>query len=168
MLSWSTNSGLQIAFPKTMPFLDKTWLISSRLLSIGVATGPSPKGPFQDIGSPLARDEKDHDMFLDATYFYDEASTTAYLIWKRGILTPPAETHTWLYMQQLDAAGTKFVGERSIVLRNNLSSWEAGVVEAPWMVKPSGSSHYYLFYSAAHCCDGSGSYAVGVARSAFQ
>jgi beta-xylosidase len=68
-------------------------------------------------------------------------------------------------MQQLDSAGATLVGERSIVLRNNLSSWEAGVVEAPWIVKPSGSTYYYLFYSAAHCCDGSGSYAVGVARS---
>lgn len=157
---------------------------------------------------------------------------------------PPAETHTWLYMQPLDPTGTKVTGDRRIVLRNDLSTWEKGkhsmpfpkqpecilvehlvvvvvggghaavacgrlhtktwpvnillavqlftnvracvcaccvrvcawiiaitprvckgVVEAPWIVKPPGSAFYYLFYSAAHCCDGSGSYAVGVARA---
>ena len=32
-------------------------------------------------------------------------------------------------------------------------------------MRPPGSPFYYLFYSGAHCCDGSGSYAVGVARA---
>ena len=126
------------------------------LLSIGVATGPTPLGPFRDSGRPLARDEEGHGMFLDAHYYYDNPTATAYLIWKHGSVTPPAETHTWLYMQALDAAGTTLRGERQIVLRNDPSSWEKGVVEAPWVVKPPGSSFYYLFYSAAHCCDGSG------------
>ena len=129
-------------------------------------------------------------MYLDSHYFYDNATSTGYLVWKHGSVTPPAETHTWLYMQPLDASGaknasfepiihksdqftktgsgqiqeklrkeafcvgTRLVGERRVILRNNLSSWEAGVVEAPWIVRVSG--FYYLFYSAAHCCDGSG------------
>ena len=127
------------------------------LLSIGVAIGPTPLGPFTDSGQPLARDDEGHGMYLDAHYFHDAATATAYLVWKHGSVTPPAETRTWLYMQPLNPSGTKLVGQRRIVLRNNLSSWEKGVVEAPWIVKPSaGSPFYYLFYSAAHCCDGSG------------
>ena len=104
-------------------------------------------------------------MFLDSHYFYDADTGKGYLIWKRGTVTPPAETHTLLYIQALDAAGTELVGPRSVILKNDLSSWEKGVVEAPWIVRPRGSLFYYLFYSAAHCCDGSGSYAVGVARA---
>jgi beta-xylosidase len=134
-------------------------------LAIGCATGDSPTGPFRALPAPLARDTEGDGMYIDSHYFYDTASATGYLVWKHGAVTPPAETHTWLYMQPLNAAGTQLVGKRQIVLRNDLSSWEAGVVEAPWIVRPPGSAFYYLFYSAAHCCDGSGSYAVGVARS---
>ena len=136
-------------------------------LCIGAATAASPAGPFKDIGQPLARDPEGKGMYLDSHYFYDATGSGAgYLIWKRGTVTPPAETHTLLYLQQLDAAGTSLVGPRSVILQNNLSSWEKGVVEAPWVVRPAGSAYFYLFYSAAHCCDGSGSYAVGVARAA--
>ena len=136
-------------------------------LCIGAATSASPAGPFQDIGQPLARDPEGKGMYLDSHYFFDTTgSGVGYLIWKRGTVTPPAETHTLLYLQQLDAAGTSLVGPRSVILKNDLSSWEKGVVEAPWVVRPAGSSYFYLFYSAAHCCDGSGSYAVGVARAA--
>jgi beta-xylosidase len=139
--------------------------LAERELSPQVATGPTPLGPFTDSGAPLARDETGRGMYLDSHYFYDSATATPYLVWKHGSVTPPAETHTWLYMQPLDRTGTKLLGEKRIVLRNDLGSWEQGVVEAPWIVKPRGSSFYYLFYSAAHCCDGSGSYAVGVARA---
>ena len=125
-------------------------------LSIGAATAASPTGPFTDIGEPLARDPEGIGMYLDSHYFYDTHGDVGYLIWKRGTITPPAETHTLLYIQQLDAAGTGLVGERSVILRNDLSSWEKGVVEAPWVVRPPGSAFFYLFYSAAHCCDGSG------------
>ena len=160
------------------------------LLSIGCATSSSPTGPFKALAEPLARDSEGHGMYLDSHYFYDNVTSTGYLVWKHGSVTPPAETHTWLYMQPLDASGaknasfepiihksdqftktgsgqiqeklrkeafcvgTRLVGERRVILRNNLSSWEAGVVEAPWIVRVSG--FYYLFYSAAHCCDGSG------------
>ena len=135
-------------------------------LSIGCATGPSATGPFKDkLGTPLARDLEGHGMYLDSHYFYDTGTSTPYLVWKHGSVTPPAETHTWLYMQELSASGTQLLGEKRVVLRNDLSSWEAGVVEAPWIVQPPGTGYYYLFYSAAHCCDGSGSYAVGVARA---
>ena len=138
---------------------------SSGRLSIGCATSSSPTGPFKALDMPLARDLEGQGMFLDSHYFFDNATSVGYLVWKHGSVTPPAEMHTWLYMQPLDASGTQLVGERRTVLRNNLSSWEAGVVEAPWIIRPHDSAYYYLFYSAAHCCDGSGSYAVGVARS---
>ena len=136
-------------------------------LSIGCATSASILGPYKDIGSPIARDTSaSPGMYLDSTYFYDEDSSASYLIWKHGSVTPPAETSTWLYMQQLDATGTTLVGTRKTILHNELPTWEDGVVEAPWLVRPPGSKFYYLFYSGAHCCDGSGSYAVGVARAA--
>jgi arabinan endo-1,5-alpha-L-arabinosidase len=141
---------------------------SAGRLSIGCATSYlSPTGPFRPLDAPLARDLEGGGMYLDSHYFFDNATSTGFLLWKHGSVTPPAETHTWLYMQPLDVSGTRLVGERLTVLRNNLSSWEAGVVEAPWIVRPPGSvdGYYYLFYSAAHCCDGSGSYAVGVARA---
>ena len=135
-------------------------------LSIGAATGATPVGPFADIGEPLARDSVEGGgMYLDAHYFYDRETESAHLVWKRGTVTPPAETFTVLYMQQLDPSGTKLVGQRHIILENDLASWEKGVVEAPWIVKPPRSEFYYLFYSAADCCYGTGTYAVGVARA---
>jgi beta-xylosidase len=135
-------------------------------LSIGAATGATPVGPFTDIGEPLARDSVEGGgMYLDAHYFYDRETEASYLVWKRGTVTPPVETFTVLYIQQLDSSGTKLVGQRSIILENDLLSWEEGVVEAPWIVKPPRSEFYYLFYSAADCCYGTGTYAVGVARA---
>jgi len=134
-------------------------------LCIGAATGTSVTGPFTDIGHPIAKDDDPQWMYIDSTYFYDSVSDKHYLVWKRGTVTPPEETDTLLFIQELSQDGLQVVGDRHIILRNNLSSWEFGVVEAPWIIRPSGQSYFYLFYSGAHCCDGSGSYAVGVARA---
>eukprot|EP00927_Polykrikos_kofoidii_P054802 TRINITY_DN4916_c1_g1_i1.p1 TRINITY_DN4916_c1_g1~~TRINITY_DN4916_c1_g1_i1.p1 ORF type:complete len:347 (-),score=45.74 TRINITY_DN4916_c1_g1_i1:148-1188(-) len=134
-------------------------------LSIGAAVGYSVLGPFQDIGKPLLQDENPKYMFLDSTFFHDQSTGFNYIIWKRGTITPPEETHTLLYMQKLSASGTEVLGDRQVILENNLTSWELGVVEAPWLVKPPGQPFFYLFYSGAHCCDESGSYSVGVARA---
>ena len=48
------------------------------LLSIGVAIGPTPLGPFTDSGQPLARDDEGHGMYLDAHYFHDAATATTW------------------------------------------------------------------------------------------
>ena len=79
---------------------------SDNRLSIGAATGATPLGPFTDIGEPLARDSVEGGgMYLDAHYFFDPETESAYLVWKRGTVTPPAETFTVLYMQQLAPSG---------------------------------------------------------------
>jgi len=124
-------------------------------LSVGAATSKSATGPFTDIGQPLV-----HDFamgMIDATYFED-ASGAGYLVWKEdgnavGKKTP-------IYGQALSADGTSLVGQRTLLITNDLG-WEGGVVEGPWVVVRGGE--YYLFYSGNAYYNGT--YAVGVARS---
>mmetsp|Transcript_46911 Transcript_46911/g.132289 ORF Transcript_46911/g.132289 Transcript_46911/m.132289 type:complete len:251 (+) Transcript_46911:1-753(+) len=134
-------------------------------LSVGLAISDSVMGPYTDIGQPLAQPSENQYMYLDSNYFYDDGTSTPYLLWKQGTITPPEETRTLIYIQPMDSSGTALAGKRQVVLENDIKSWELGVVEAPWLVRPRGQKYYYLFYSAAHCCDGSGTYAVGVARA---
>ena len=61
----------------------------------------------------------------------------------------------------LSANGTEVISAPKLLITNDPSTWEASLVEAPWVVKHAQSGYYYLFYSG----NWSDSYAVGVARA---
>jgi len=125
-------------------------------LAIGVARAESPLGPWLDEGKPLIQH---HIGVIDATFFEDKDGKR-YLYWKvdgnqRGEPTP-------ILVRELARDGRSFApGSKAIeVLTNDPSSWERGVVEAPWVVERDG--WYYLFYSGNVYDD---RYATGVARA---
>ncbi|RYE75396.1 MAG: glycosyl hydrolase, partial [Myxococcales bacterium] len=128
---------------------------NSGRLAIGAASGPTPTGPFTDLGKPLVLDGSM--SMIDVSYFEDDKGTP-YLLWKadgnaQGKPTP-------IYGQKLSASGLSLVGARTTLISNTLG-WEGPLVEAPWVTRHGGK--YFLFYSGnAYYND---KYAVGVARS---
>lgn len=125
-------------------------------LAIGAASAPSPLGPWVDRGSPLVTDAMGA---IDATFFQDDDGKR-YLYWKvdgnaTGRPTP-------ILVRELAVTGLEFApgSAAATVLTNDASTFEGGVVEAPWVVKRSGL--YYLFYSANVYDD---RYRTGVARA---
>jgi GH43 family beta-xylosidase len=111
------------------------------VLSIGVASAPSPVGPYTDRGSPLVEDARG---VIDPNFFEDDDGSR-WLFTKAdgnagGQPTP-------IYIRRLAADGLSFAQNSSSqqVLVNEPNTWEGGVVEAPWVVKRNGA--YYMFYS---------------------
>jgi len=110
-------------------------------LAIGVAHATDPLGPWTDKGTPLVQNATG---VIDATFFADDDGKQ-YLYWKldgnsKGQPTP-------IYAELLTADGLSFAPGATAheVMRNDPSTWEGGVVEAPWVVKRNGT--YFLFYS---------------------
>ena len=125
---------------------------------IGVATAPTPGGPFTDKGSPLASNP--NFSLIDPTFFKDPGTGKNYLLWKnnKNALTPAQPTQ--IVLQEVAADGLSLVGNPVDLLVNDLS-WEGAVIEAPSMLFRNG--YYYIFYSGNNY--GTDKYAVGVARS---
>ncbi|RYE82794.1 MAG: glycosyl hydrolase, partial [Myxococcales bacterium] len=124
-------------------------------LSVGAASGPTPTGPFTDLGQPLVHDGGMG--MIDVSAFTD-GDGNPYLLWKAdgnavGKKTP-------MYGQRLSADGLSLVGERATLLTND-QGWEGPLVEAPWVTRRDGK--YFMFYSGNAYYNGT--YAVGVARS---
>jgi len=129
---------------------------------IGVGYANSPTGPFMSPPEPLACNT---DIgFIYPTFLATD--TTQYLYWKvdgNSVGQPSV-----IYAQELTADGLSLApGSKEIYLIRNDLAWEAGVVEAPWVIPYA--NNYYLFYSgngyAARGPDGTCLYAIGVARS---
>ena len=127
------------------------------VLSIGAATASDPFGAWSDRGGPLVEAPVG---VIDASHFKDRDGRR-YLLYKidgnsQGQPTP-------IYLRELAADGLSFAaGSQPVeILRNDPSSWEGGVVEAPWLIERRGT--YYLFYSG-NVYDHR--YRTGVARSA--
>ena len=111
------------------------------VLSVGAASAPDPFGTWTDRGSPLVEAAVG---VIDASHFKD-VDGKHYLLYKidgnsQGAPTP-------IYLRELAADGVSFAaGSQPVeLLRNDPSTWEGGVVEAPWLVRRRGT--YYLFYS---------------------
>ena len=77
-------------------------------LSVGVATGPSPTGPFRDLGAPLVHTPGMGN--IDASFFRDTDGKD-YLIWKRdgNGATPPVPTP--VFVQRIIHGGLLLAGE---------------------------------------------------------
>lgn len=124
-------------------------------LSIGAASGPSPVGPFTDLGRPLLHDPSIG--LIDASE-YESPDGTRYLLWKvdgNAVGQP-----TPVNIQRLGADGMSLRGSATTLITND-QRWEGRVVEGPWMIDHDGM--YYLFYSGNGYA--SAAYGMGVARA---
>jgi len=137
----------------------------SGVLSIGVATSAHVDGPFDDvIGKPLLRYHGDQPLgIIDPTMYLHVTPEVPHgiphLLWKDD--GNAVGEHTPIWIQELAEDGLSLRGNRHLLITNNASSWEGGVVEGPWMLHREG--YFYLFYSGNAYYDET--YALGVARS---
>jgi len=125
-------------------------------LSIGCAHADALQGPYTDCGAPMV----EHPLgVIDATYFED-TDGKKYLYYK--IDGNSVGQRTPIYVRELAPSGLRFApGSTQVeVLNNDASTWEGGVVEAPWIVKHG--TEYFMFYSGNVYDD---RYRTGVARA---
>jgi xylan 1,4-beta-xylosidase len=124
-------------------------------LCVAVASAARPDGPYKDHG-PIVCQEAGS---IDPMAITDERGQL-YLVWKEDGNSRNLPTPIWA--QRLSANGTRLVGERKELIRNN-APWEAQLVEGPFIVRRGG--WFYMFYSGNACCTRDCNYAMGVARS---
>jgi xylan 1,4-beta-xylosidase len=125
-------------------------------LCVAVASADKPEGPYTDHGQLVCQSIGS----IDAVTTVDEQGEL-YLIWKEDGNSRNQPTPLWA--QKLSADGTKLVGSRKELLRNNPTTWEGGVVEGAFVVRRG--EWFYLFYSGNACCGRRCNYALGVARA---
>ena len=120
--------------------------------AIGLATAPTPAGPWTDIGHPVVNFVADSEvMEIDPMMFIDDDGTKYlyYGSFRRG----------GMHVVKLSADGKSTVGSSTQVVAGDRG-------EAAWVTKRD--SWYYLFYSGYGCCMGDvggGGYPVLVGRS---
>ncbi|HEX8500005.1 MAG TPA: family 43 glycosylhydrolase [Pyrinomonadaceae bacterium] len=131
-------------------------------LCVAVATAPRPQGPYTDRGPMVCQDVGSIDPFPVT----DERGRR-FLFWKEDSNSVSKPTVIWA--QRLSADGTRLVGERREVMRND-QPWEkhatlpyGDLVEGPSIVRRGG--WFYMFYSGNFCCARECNYAMGVARA---
>lgn len=125
-------------------------------LCVGVATAGTPAGPYQDHGPVVCQE----DGSIDPAFARDE-SGNPFLIWKEDGNSRNQPTRIWA--QPLAADLVHLTGERTELLVNDATSWEGGVIEAPYILRHNGS--FYMFYAGNACCGTECHYAEGVARA---
>jgi xylan 1,4-beta-xylosidase len=124
-------------------------------LCVAVASAPSPAGPYKDHGPIVCQDAGS----IDPMAVTDEGGRR-YLVWKEDGNSRNLPTPIWA--QRLSRDGTRLVGERKELIRND-APWEAQLVEGPFIVRRA--EWFYMFYSGNACCTRDCNYALGVARS---
>jgi GH43 family beta-xylosidase len=124
--------------------------------AIGTAVADSPLGHYTVGSAPLLTNSIG---VIDPSFFKDD-SGKQYLLWK--LAGNSVGQPTPIYLRELRADGLGFASGSSAVelIRNDPSTFEGAVTEAPWLVKHEGT--YYLFYSGNYIDE---SYRVGVARA---
>ncbi|HEX2070875.1 MAG TPA: glycoside hydrolase family 43 protein, partial [Thermoleophilaceae bacterium] len=123
---------------------------------LGVATAPSPLGPWRDLGRPLRCTPRGT---IDPTPVVD--GDKLYLVYKED--GNAFRRPTPILLQELRADGRQLLGAPRELLRNQPRSWERNVIEAPFLVRRDGG--WTMLYSGALCCSPDCAYAVGVARA---
>ncbi|HVG19858.1 MAG TPA: glycoside hydrolase family 43 protein, partial [Blastocatellia bacterium] len=124
-------------------------------LCVAVASAARPDGPYKDHGPIVCQDAGS----IDPMAVTDERGRR-YLVWKEDGNSRNLPTPIWA--QRLSADGTRLVGERKELIRND-APWEAQLVEGPFIVRRG--DWFYMFYSGNACCTRDCNYALGVARS---
>lgn len=122
---------------------------------LGVATAPSPLGPWRDRGRPLRCTRAG---VIDATPVVEDGRL--HLVYKSDANS--LDRPTPILLQRLGADGTRLLGRARKLFRNRLP-WERRVVEAPELTHRDG--WWQMLYSANLCCGPRCSYAVGAARA---
>jgi beta-xylosidase len=131
-------------------------------LCVAVATATAPGGPYTDHGPLACRiPERGNVGSIDAAFVRDERGEP-YLVWKADGNDAEPDQPTSIFAQRLSADGTKLVGKRREILRND-APWERHVTEGSSIVRRGG--WFYHFYSGNACCGRGCDYALGVARS---
>lgn len=119
--------------------------------AIGVATAPTPAGPWTDSGEPVVGPQRGNDGFLwtfDPNQFTD-SDGTKYLYY--------GSYNGGVFVTELSEDGKRAVGEPTMVAIDNR-------YEGTYIVERDG--FYYLFASSANCCAGpTTGYSVYVGRS---
>ncbi len=124
-------------------------------LCVAVATAARPTGPYTDHGPLVCQDAG----AIDPVPVTNE-NGERYLIWKEDGNSRNQPTPLWA--QKLSNDGTKLVGEKKEILRND-APWEAQLIEGAYVLRRG--DYFYLFYSGNACCGRECNYALGVARS---
>ncbi|MFF0341381.1 family 43 glycosylhydrolase [Kribbella sp. NPDC004875] len=120
--------------------------------AIGLATAPTPAGPWTDIGHPVVNFVADSEvMEIDPMMFIDDDGTKYlyYGSFRRG----------GIHVVKLSADGRNAVGESTQVVAGERGEGTWVTKRGPW---------YYLFYSGYGCCIGDvggGGYPLLVGRS---
>ena len=124
--------------------------------AIGAAVADSPLGHYTVGSAPLVTNSIG---VIDPSFFKDD-NGKQYLLWK--LAGNSSGQPTPIYLRELRGDGLGFASGSSAVelIRNNPSTWEGAVTEAPWLVEHDGI--YYLFYSGNYIDE---DYRVGVARA---
>lgn len=120
--------------------------------AIGVASAPTPTGPFRDRGRPLLTGPR----FTTIDPFVYTTPEGHHLIYWGSNSAP-------IRVQELSADGMDVVGRPKPVLFPDEDNEYESLVEGPWLVRRGG--FYYLMYSGDACCEPDPHYAVLVARS---
>ncbi|UQA58306.1 family 43 glycosylhydrolase [Polyangium aurulentum] len=128
---------------------------ASNHLCVASASSPSPGGPYTDHGPLVCQSAGSIDGFA----IRDE-NGKRYLLWKEDGNSIGQPTPIWA--QELSDDGTKLLGSPTVLFQNE-PSWEANLVEGPFVLKQG--DYFYAFYSGAGCCTSNCSYSLGVARS---
>ena len=119
--------------------------------AVGVATAPTPTGPWKDSGEPVVGPRRGNGGFLwtfDPNEFTD-SDGKRYLYY--------GSYNGGMYVTELSPDGTRAVGPETMVAIDNR-------YEGAYVVKREG--YYYLFGSSANCCAGpTTGYSVYVGRS---
>jgi beta-xylosidase len=124
-------------------------------MCVASATSKTPMGPYEDHGTLICEDVGS----IDAMAVRDD-SGQRYLFWKEDGNSQKKPTP--IHIQKLSPDGTRLMGEKKEVLRND-APWEGELIEGPYVMKRG--EYWYMFYSGNGCCGLKCNYAVGVARA---
>lgn len=124
-------------------------------LCVAVAKATAPRGPWTDHGPMVCQ----QDGSIDAFAAVDENGDRV-LMWKEDGNSRQLPTPIW--GQRLSADGTKLLGDKKELIRNDVP-WESKVVEGEFVLRRNG--YFYMIYAGAACCGLDCDYAVGVARA---
>jgi beta-xylosidase len=117
------------------------WHTASERQCIGVAVSSKPAGPFTATSDEPFICPLSQGGAIDAASYAEGGKR--YILWKND--GNCCGKDTWLYLQQVDATGTKLLGKATRLIKQD-KDFEGNLVEAPTLWKHG--SRYYLFYSA--------------------
>ena len=123
-------------------FTDLLQNVSPPTECIGIATGPTPAGPFHASAQPFIC-QKSLGGSIDPRVFVDHDGQ-AWMLWKSDQNIGGATTPTQMWSQQLSANGETLNGPLHLLLSPD-EPWQGTIVEAPDLRQVNGA--YWLLYS---------------------